>query len=135
MGTASVRTDSVPPEEVLLRLRVLSEVKTAPRVLVAALSLKAWQKVPFSLTLTATPALAPPWPAVENTLSSFTETPTDASPSPVEMTSWTDSAAGIGAGIAIERAAKRDTALMRMDVVFMFAVGIWMFDNVLEAGV
>lgn len=28
--------------------------------------------------------------------------------------------AGIGAGMAIERAAKRETALMRMDVVFIF---------------
>lgn len=30
--------------------------------------------------------------------------------------------AGIGAGMAIEMAAKREIALMRMDVVFIFAV-------------
>lgn len=36
------------------------------------------------------------------------------------LSSW---ASGIGAGMATERAAKRETALMRMDVVFIFAVG------------
>lgn len=38
--------------------------------------------------------------------------------------------AGIGAGMAIERAAKRETALMRMDVVFIFFFFSFLFSRV-----
>jgi hypothetical protein len=110
---ASEATDAVLPS--LTKVAPLAAVKGAPRGLVAALSLKAWQTAVGSSMLAATAC----W-GVVNSWSSVTVTWIEVSPSPVLIETWIVVACREWRGRALARPARRAAEVRREDV-FMLA--------------